>query len=247
MLRSLKEVKGYVLRAKDGDIGRCKDFLIDDSTWTVRYMVADTSRWLLGRRVLVSPIALDEPEWLEKRFPIHLTKDEVQNAPELDEKAPVTRQYEIWYHQHYGWPYYWSGGGLWASAIDPRTLSDAKSDLGEEGPDFDRPHLHSADEILGYNIRATDGEIGHVDDFILDDETWAVRYAVAATRNWLPGKHVLIPMARLKQVVWSDSVLEVELTRENVKDSPEYHPGLPVNVEFEERIYDFVGRPKDRR
>lgn len=243
MLRSLKEIKGYVLRAKDGDIGRCQDFLLDDQSWAVRYMVADTHKWLPGRLVLVSPISLGEPEWSDQRLPVNLTTEQIKNCPELDSHAPVTRRYEVWFHQHYGWPYYWNGGDLWASSFIPRALFGGRPDLGDEGPDLDNQNLHSAEEIMGYSIRATDGEIGHVDDFILDDETWSVRFAVGATRNWLPGRHVLLPLPRLLDVVWSDGVLEVGLSREEVKNSPEYDPTKPVNRELEERLYDFVGRP----
>jgi hypothetical protein len=250
MLKSLKELKGYALQAEDGEIGRCHDFLIEDRTWTVRYMVADTRKWLPGRRVLISPISLGSPDWLSQRFPVRLTKDQIREAPELDEHAPATREYEIWYHKHYGWPYYWSGSGLWASGIHPRALyvppavrEKEKKELGDEGPKIEHPHLHAASEIIGNDILASDGEIGHVEDFILDEEEWSVRSAVAATRNWLPGKHVLVPVARLKQVDWADARLEVEMTRDEIKAGPEFDPRKPINVEIEARIYDFEGRP----
>lgn len=251
MLRSLKELDGYVLKATDGDIGRCKDFLVDELTWTMRYMVADTGKWLPGKRVLISPIALGDPNWDEKRFPVLMTREQVEDAPGLDEHAPVTREFEIWYHKHYNWPYYWSGTGIWASGIHPRALYVDPSiqempndeDLGESGPDLEHPHLHSVDEMVKYNVRATDGDIGHIEDFIVDDGDWNVRFAVAATRNWWPGKHVLIPMSRLDRVEWDDQALLVDMTREQVKEGPEYDPNLPINMDDQENLYDFAGRP----
>jgi hypothetical protein len=234
-----------VLKAEDGEIGRCHDFLVDDLNWTVRYMVADTRKWLPGRRVLISPIALGEPDWKDQRFPVRLTRQQIKEAPDLDEHAPVTRQYEIWYHQHYGWPYYWTGSGIWSSGIHPKALYASRPHLGDEGPELDHPHLHAAHEVIGYDVQATDGEIGHVEDFIVDDDSWSVRYAVIATRNWLPGKRVLVPLARLQSVAWDDRALEVDLTRDKIADSPEYDPSAPVNAEFEKRIYDYVGRPRD--
>ena len=135
MLRSLKELKGYVLLAEDAELGRCHDFLVDDQTWTVRYMVADTSKWLPGRKVLISPIALGDPVWQRQLFPVKLNADQVRAAPPLDEHAPVTREYEIWYHKHYRWPFYWSGAGLWSSAIHPTSLYVDEPDLGEERHD----------------------------------------------------------------------------------------------------------------
>ena len=243
MLRSLKELKGYVLKAEDGDIGRCHDFLLDDQTWTVRYMVADTGKWLPGRRVLISPIALGEPDWHDKRFPVRLTTEQIEGAPDLDEHAPVTRQYEIWYHQHYGWPFYWSGSEVWAMGVHPSVLYEGKQDLGEQGPDLERPHVHSAHEVMGYDVQASDGPYGQCEDFIVDDETWTVRYAVLSTRKWLPGKSVLVPMTELEKVVWDERALAVGLPGEKIKGLPEYDPSAPVNRELEERIYDFVGRP----
>jgi hypothetical protein len=251
MLRSLKEITGYTLQAEDGEIGSCNDFLIEDRTWTVRYMVADTRKWLPGRRVLVSPISLGSPDWKSRSFPVRLTREQIKEAPGLDEHAPATREYEIWLHKHFGWPYYWSGSGLWASAVHPRALYVApsirekqQSDLGDEGPDIKHPHLHAASEVLGYDILASDGEIGHVSDFILDEDEWSVRAAVAATRNWLPGKHVLVPVSRLDEVDWSEERLEVRMTREEIKKGPEYDPHKPINVELEARVYDFEGRPR---
>jgi hypothetical protein len=107
MLRSVKEVKGYMVQAKDGKIGRCKDFLFDDETWTIRYMVADTGKWLPDKKVLISPVSLGEPDWASNLFPVRLSKKQIEQAPELDENAPVSRQYEIKYHEYYGWPLYW--------------------------------------------------------------------------------------------------------------------------------------------
>lgn len=245
MLRSLKELRGYDLKARDGSIGRCADFLLDDETWTVRYMVADTRKWLPGRQVLVTPIALGDPDWQRQEFPVRLTRDQIQAAPELDEHAPVTRRYETWYHEHFGWPAYWQGTGLWGSMAVPRALFQDGEGKIESGPELEEPHLYLASEVMKYSLRATDGEIGHVEDFILDDEHWTVRHLVAATRDWLPGKKVLIPSPRLERVSWQDAVLEVGLSREKVADSPPYDPSLPVNREVEERIYDYVGRPRD--
>ena len=245
MLRSAKELTGYVLKTQDEDVGRCHDFLLDDATWTIRYMVADTRKWLPGRKVLISPIALGDPDWLAHRFPVRLTREQIEAAPELEEHAPVSRQYERWYHEHFGWPYYWGGAGLWADATYPGALfAGGMQQTGEEtGPDIEDPHLHSLTEVIGYRIDARDGEIGKVDDFIVDDATWNVRYAVIDTRVWLPGKHVLVPLARLRGVHWEDRTLAVDLTRQKIRDCPEYDPGAPINQEYEERLYDYVGRP----
>jgi hypothetical protein len=246
MLRSLKELFYYILASQDGEIGRCKDFLFDDRFWTIRYMVADTGKWLPGRKVLVSPISLGEPDWGSRLFPVRLTKKQVEDAPGLDQDAPVSRQYEIAWTQFYGWPYYWEGPYAWGSVPHPDMIYDGR--LPEEQAEkvhSKDDNLRSADEVTGYHIRATDGEVGHVEDFIVDDATWTIRFLVVDTRNWLPGKKVLIKPSWVDSVNWVARKVKIDLPRETIKNSPEYDPSMPVNREYEERLYDFYGRAKN--
>lgn len=244
MLRSSKEIIGYPITAQNGDIGRCKDFLFDDVAWTVRYMVADTGRWIPGRKVLVSPMSLDKPDWGSKRIPVKLTKKQVEDAPALEIDEPVSRQHEGELLRYYGYPYYWIGDGLWGMAASPDALARKVEERGSGVPALSGdPHLRSVDEVTGYHIHARDGEIGHVEDFILSDETWALRYLVVDTRNWLPGKKVVISPDWVEEVRWADEEVVVELTRKEIEDSPPYDPNLPVNRDYEVRLYDFYGRP----
>ena len=245
MLRSLKDIMNYVLEAKDGDIGRCKDFLFDDQYWAIRYMVADTGKWLPGRKVLLSPIALEEPDAITQRFPVKLTCQQIEESPPLDEHAPVSRQYEMNWLDYYGWAYYWSGAHLWGPAPYPSALYTPKlrEELVEEKPQPEESHLRSVKEVKGYRIEASDGEIGHVDDFIVDDQSWSIRYLVLDTRNWLPGRRVLVAPEWVKSVHWADGRVEVDLTQEAIKNSPEYDPAAPVNREYEVRLYNYYGQP----
>lgn len=245
MLRSVKGLYNYVLEAKDGEIGRCKDFLFDDEHWTIRYMVADTGKWLPRRKVLISPISLGEAEWNSRLFPVLLTKKQIEEAPGLDEDAPVSRRHEIDWLRHYGWPVYWSGVHPWGPVAYPAALfhekmPETKSVEADSGND----HLRSVREVTGYHIQAADDEIGHVEDFIMEDGTWTIHYMVVDTRNWLPGRKVLVTPLWIKSVNWAESKVSVDLTRDQVKDSPEYDPTAPVNREYEVRLYDFYGRPK---
>ena len=245
MLRSIKELHNYVLHAEDGEIGRCKDFLFDDRFWAIRYMVADTGKWLPGRKVIVSPISLGEPDWKSRVFPVRLTKKRIENAPGLDENAPVSRQYEISWTQYYGWPHYWGGTHVWGSYHLPGLLYEEKLpqkkivqiDAGDD-------HLRSVDEVTGYHIQATDHKIGHVEDFIADSETWTIRYMVVDLLNWLPGRKVLVAPDWISSLDWAERKVFVDLTKEEVKDSPKYDPSAPVNREYEARLYDFYGRPE---
>jgi hypothetical protein len=247
MLRSLNEMINYQLSATNGEIGKCKDFLFDDEHWTIRYMVADTGRWLLGRKVLISPISIGEPDWRYQRFPVNLTKEQIENSPALDEHAPVSRQYERKYNNYYYWPYYWGGEYAWGPGPYPpptpafRMAEPVKDLEDEENPEEN--HLRSVKEVDGYHIQASDGDIGHVEDYIVQDKTWTIRYMVVDTRNWLPGRKVLVAPKWIESVDWVNRKVEVNLSTKEIKNSPEYDPSLPVNREYETRLYDFYGRP----
>jgi hypothetical protein len=142
---------------------------------------------------------------------------------------------------YYSWPYYWgarTGGGAAAAAA----LADKKIEAPESGQGDS--NLRSVKVVTGYHIEAKDGAIGHVEDFILDDEDWTIRYMVVDTRNWLPGKKVLIAPCLIRSVRWDESKVHVDLPRDLVEASPEYDPSAPVNREYETRWYDYYGRPK---
>lgn len=247
MLRDLNALEGYVLKATDGEIGRCKDFLFDDERWTVRYMVADTGKWLPKRKVLISPISLGRPDWGSKRFPVHLTRKMVEESPHIDSDAPVSREHERRWFEHYGYAMYWAGTGIWGAGAYPAGLLSKeereKMPVEQSGPDPAEKPLRSADEVEGYTVRARDGDIGSVKDFIVDDETWAIRYLVVDTGSWLPGRKVLIAPYWIASVDWAGQKVEIDMTRDAVERSPEYDPSEPVNREYETRLYDFYGRP----
>lgn len=164
MLRTLKEPAGYKLTALDGDIGHCHDFLFDDSKWTVRYMVADTGRWLPGSKVLISPAFLESPDWETQRFPVRLTQQQIEDSPPLDSDAPVSRRYEQTYHDFFTTPYYWMGNALWGNhpfpgMTVPPPVAEPQTELPtlpEEQPDATR--LRSVREVTGYRVAARDGE-----------------------------------------------------------------------------------------
>jgi stress response protein YsnF len=251
MLRSLHELKNYTISALDGDIGRCRDFLFDDEFWTVRYMVADTGKWLPGRKVLLSPISLDTPNWTTHHFPVKLTKEEVKKSPDLDSDAPVSRQYEMRHADVFNWPYYWVGGYAWGMDATPGTIrARAKSLVPEKEKvrireeELARVHLRSVNEVIGYRISAEDDEFGHVHDFIVEEDVWTIRYLVISTRNWLPGKKVLISPGWIAKIDWVYADVEVNLPADTIKEAPEFNPSEPINREYETRLYDFYGRPK---
>jgi hypothetical protein len=243
MLRLIGEVTGYVLAAEDGEIGRCKDFLFDDTQWAVRYMVADTRKWLPGRKVLISPISLGEPDWDTRRFHVNLTKEQVKHSPPLAEEAPVSRQYEMNWFDYYGWPYYWGAGGLWGAAPYPSALYLKRLEKTlEKETDPEETHIRSVKEVKGYDIQASDGNIGHVDDFILDDESWRIRYLVADTGHWLSGRKVLFAPEWVTQVDWPGMAVWLDVSKNAIETSPEFDPNKPLERSYEARLHEHYGR-----
>jgi hypothetical protein len=214
----------------------------------VRYLVIDTGKWLPGRKVVIPPLALNPLKPGDFILSALLTKQQVQNSPPLAQHAPVSRQYEEVLFSYFFWKPYWSvpTGGL-GPVHDPLEPSDsAQSEAAErsgsqEEPSGD-PHLRSCDEVIGYHIRAADGDIGHVEDFILDADDWILRYFVVDTRNWLPGRRVLLATSWIDAIRWSDREVEVDSTKDQIKNSPPFNPSAPVNRTYEAALYDYYGR-----
>jgi hypothetical protein len=243
-----KHLKDFVIHATDGELGSVDQLYFDDETWAIRYLIVDTGGWLNGRRVLISPFAITRTDWDNKRLYVSLTKQQVENSPNIDTHRPVSRQHEAAYLGYYGFPYYWGGPYLWGSAYYPSGVAVSATAAGETLADRIRKestdsHLRSTQAVTGYHIDAADGEIGHVDGFIVDDEAWAIRYIEVATRNWLPGKKVLVSPAWIERVSWRDSRVYVGLFREAIQEAPEYIESRPVTREYENRLYFHYGRP----
>ena len=240
MIRSIMEIKGYDLEASEGGFGKVSDLLFDENLWIARYLVADTGGWLSGRRVLLPPTVLGQPRWKDRVMPVSLRKEDIENSPTLDEHAPVSRQHEIDLHGSWGAQPYWVGGiagGVYPVPKNAERIQQA-ADVDAD------PFLRSVNEVRGYGISATDDDIGEVVDFLIDDETWVIRYLVADTRKWLPGKKVLIPLIWIVSISWAEKTVGVDVTRDKVKDSPEFDPSLPINREQEDVLYDYYGRQK---
>ena len=241
MLRSLNNLTSFAIGATDGEIGKVHSFLFDGSKWIIRYLVADTGTWLPGRKVLIAATALGEPNWDGRVFPVALMRDQVKNAPGIEVDKPVSRQREIELHQYYNWAPYWGGAFGPVTMAAPRKAGSEKEVAEAAKGD---PNLRMTREVKGYRIHASDGDIGHVDDFIASDEDWVIRYLVVGTRNWLPGRSVLISPEWVREIRWGEKRVHVEVARKQVEDSPPYDPSAPVNREYEIQMYDYYGRPK---
>jgi hypothetical protein len=241
MLNTAKALKGYKLDSLDGEIGRTKEFYFDDRYWVVRYLVADTGTWLTSRKVLVSPYALSTVNAADHDIAVNLTRKQIEDSPSLDSDRPVSRQFEDDYYGYYGWPSYWGGPYMWGSY--PYMMRDRErwADIIHDAEGWD-PHLRSTHDVTGHRIEARDGEIGHVEDFVIDDDTWAIRYLCVSTRNWWPGKKVLISPQWIDRVSWSESTVVLNLTRDAIKQSPEYTEKSLLTRDYETGLYGHYNR-----
>jgi uncharacterized protein YrrD len=220
MLSKAGTLKGYKLHSLDGEIGKVKEFYFDDQHWTIRYLVADTGNWLPGRKVLISPHALVAVIAEDQHIAINLTKEQIEDSPSLNKDKPVSRQFQEACCAYYKWPPYWGGPNTWESHPDiVRDREEWRESQDEKAWDS---HLRSTRDVSGHHVQATDGEIGHVEDFLIDLETWAIRYLIVGTRNWWPGKKVVISPQSIKRVSWIEAEVFVNLPRETIKQSPEY-------------------------
>jgi sporulation protein YlmC with PRC-barrel domain len=246
MLRPVKDLQRYTIAARDGDIGTVDDLYFDDESWTVRYLVVDTGGWLTGRHVLVPPRAIQLADAVEGRLMTHLTREQVERSPDAGRHRPVSRRYELDLYGHYGYPYYWLGPYRWGVSPYPYAAAPAAGVSRAEAEDRaarEDPHLRSARDVSGHGIQATDGELGHVEDYLVEMETWAIRYLIVDPRNWWPGQHVLVSTEWITAVHWNDATVQVDLTREAVRNAPAYDPAAPFDRDSEAEYHRAHGRP----
>jgi len=259
MLRNLNDLENCAITATDGEIGNVKDFYFDDDAWVVRYLVVDTGTWLTSRKVLISPIAVTKPDWPARTLPVSISKEQVRNSPDFDSDKPVSRQNEEQYFGYYGYPTYWDGAGMWGEGMYPYAMTPGFGGYGVDGAERegeqeaylrierachrnDDPHLRSCNAVTGYDIHAVDGDIGHVTGFLVDDETWAIRYLVIDTSNWWVGHKVLIAPPWIKGVHWLDQTVAVDLSRESIMNAPPYDSAADWGRDQELILFKHYGR-----
>lgn len=257
MLLSARTLKGHGLVASDGEIGTVREIYFDDQRWVVRHLVVDTGGWLSNRAVLVSPHAVQGIDAEARQIRVALKRQQVKDAPGIDADRPVSRQHEQAAYDHYGYPYYWGGTGLWGAMDMPMggviaPFTGTGTGTGETAtaataaardaaahdatpPDGD-PTLRSSAEVLGYAAAAQDGDIGDVDDLQLDPRSWQIALLVIDTGRWLPGRRVTIPPRWVRQVDWAGRRVELRVPRQAVESSPEPPASQPPGLDQTRRI-----------
>jgi uncharacterized protein YrrD len=256
MLQAISALKGFAIEATDGRMGTVVDFLFDDASWKVRWLVVDCGSWLKGRKVLIHPSAVSYVALENEQFDVELTKAQVEGSPELLEHQPVSRQMESRLYDYYGWDPLWEeapnlvpiSGAMGSRLSAPPWLGAQRREEPPEdvaaGEDDD--HLQSIVEVMGYHIRAIDGEIGHVENFLFDDQDWSLHYFIVDTSNWWFGKHVLISPHAVKAIEWSDRQVQLDVSRQQVEASPPWDPLVAFDEIYAERLHGHYGWPGSR-
>ena len=247
-------LKGYAIEATDGRIGTVSDFLFDERSWKIRWMVVEAGGWLNGRKVLIHPSAIGQPDYRRSEIPVRLSREKVKNSPGILSDAPVSLQMQTDLHGYYGWDPLWGGGNYlggytygMAAAFAPLPYRSGSGllEAGRSDPpgnDGD-PHLRSLTAVVDYHIEAKDGPIRHVENFLVDDETWGIRYLVIDTKNWWPGQHVLMSPYAVTAISWSNHDITLDVSREQVKASPAWDPAGLINRGEEQTLHEFYGWP----
>lgn len=248
MLRTLKNLESCTIGATDGHIGSVKDVYFDDQQWVVRYLVVSTGTWLLHRKVLLSPLSIRDWGWEGDVIPSTLTQAQVKESPGVDTDKPVSQEYERSFYGYYGYPYYWGGDSLWGEVPYPSMMtlgrayetSEAATDRSKR--EIKDRHLRSCNAVSGYRLHASDGEIGHVNGYLVDERSWAIRFLIVDTSNWWLGHQVLVASEWTDRVSWSESTVTTSLTRQTVKRSPTYDSKALLDASGEAALYKHYGR-----
>lgn len=248
MLNKAKIMKNYTLNCQDGEIGKVKDFYFDDQSWLIRYLIINTGNWLTGRQVLVSPHSILSVNTDEEYITVNLTKSQIEDSPVLESDKPVSNQFQEEFRGYYGYPIFASGmgyGGIGRGLVLPKTPIKPEGEevikKTEDDNEWD-PNLRSTHSVTGYHIKAIDDTIGHIDDFIIDDQKWEIQYLVIDTKNWLPGRKVLISPKWIEDVSWSEAKVFVTLKGEEVKSSPEYKEEITLDRDYETSLHKHYKR-----
>jgi hypothetical protein len=250
MLWHASAINGYAIEASDGDIGTVSDFLFDDASWRVRWLVVDTGNWLSGRKVLLPPSALGQLYAKDRVCAVKLTKQQIKDSPEIDTERPVSRQMETRVYDYYGWSPYWGAGFYMGgygympgSGIASPYLGGRRreQEIADAQTDRDDVHLRSVEAVTGYHIHASDGEVGHVEDFLVEDADWSIHYLVVDTKNWWPGKKVLVSSRSAGEIDWTDRLVNLDVDRQKIKDSPGYDPSITIDQAYDEKLLTYYG------
>ncbi len=241
LFRKLSDLSGYSLHARDGEIGRLKEVFFDDRYWAVRYFVVQTGIWL-GREVLILPSMVLSVDEEDLGLHVDLTREQISNSPEVETSLPISRHAENDFFGYYEVDPYWTADPLSGGAVEI-----APAPAAAQPREADQPNLRSSRAVSGYRVHAEDAVVGHVDDFILDEQGWPIRYLEIDIDRWLPGKHVLVAPIWIHGFDWHQREVMVNLSRAAIESAPEYDRSQLISDAYEDALYQHYGMRRGPR
>lgn len=215
MLESTHLLIGFSLATEDGEIGSIKDFYFDDQYWNIRYLVVETGNWFFGRKVLVSPYAIEGVEWENRSLKVRMTKEQVRNSPTIDTNLPVSKQLEKKLNDYYAWPYYGSAGMGYPTTGMVKVSRTIKSDT-EENSSADK-HLRSYRHVRDYKVYNPDGFLGETADFLMDTADWKLPYLIVDLAEHPDPDMMVIPTDQIASIDFSTYAVAVTLRTAELK------------------------------
>ena len=169
---------------------------------------------------------------------------QVEDSPDIETHRPVSRRMETSIYDYYGWSPYWGTGFYMGGYMPMPSAAETvrhEEELAEHRRSDDEPHLRSIAAVTGYHIHATDGEIGHVEDFLVEEADWSIHYLIVDTKNWWPAKKVLISPRSAQAIDWTEKMVNIDVDRQRVKNSPSYDPSTIVDRAYEKQFHTYYG------
>ncbi len=244
MYRSLKKLNGYTIQAFDGERGKVKDFLFDEDSWVIRYLDVDLGTFFTEKRVLIPREQLGIPNWKNKHFPVRLTTKQIEDSPDLEFDLPVSRKYEYKLANHYEIVPYWPNDMVFYPGRESMFTSNQiiRIPKNTKNDKYIDTSLRSFSEVKGYLINSSDDNFGHIEDLIIDDYDWQIVYVIIDTKNIVPwSKQVILPIEYIEEISFPNQEVIIDLTKDAIKNAPEYDPDKIIDTEIERSLFDFYG------
>jgi hypothetical protein len=224
-MKSLRNLWGFKIQASDGELGKVRDFLLDDQTWTIRYLVVELGSWVRSRDVLVPPEFFDRAVDNDRRFIVSLDKEALQNSLVIDDDKPVSLQQDIPWRL----TYHVSAGFILTDKGRKRTDESGEKMRGN-------PHVRSIRELIGYCVYALDGEVGNVKDFLVNDSLYEIPYMCVTIPKPRRNRLRIVATDLIETVSWFETKVYIDATRTAVKNAPTLSPGRAIDRDFEMEI-----------
>ena len=229
MLLTIADLKEYELETTDGATGRISDLYVEDGFWFIRYLVVSSGFWLNQQELLLLPDSVTEIVPETRRLHLKLTEQQLRDSPPRDRHLPISRQYEEQLADHYGWARYWLPATLLGSGHAPTlpanmTAGEKPLDSAEDG----EPALRSLNELLSYELRASQGEILPLANMVVSTKNWQLRYLLVPEEG-MGDRPVSLDF--VTHCSWEERAIQLSLTPAQLQRQEPYLPGPIIGQE----------------